>query len=63
MVGRVVRVDGGTGGSRLAVEGPRGEVLVPLAAEICVEIDVEARRIRIHPPEGLLDLNETKRTR
>jgi ribosomal 30S subunit maturation factor RimM len=32
-------------------------VLIPLAQEICVEIDVRAKRIRIDPPEGLLDVN------
>jgi hypothetical protein len=31
--------------------------------DICVEVDVGSRRIRIDPPEGLLDLNETKRSR
>jgi 16S rRNA processing protein RimM len=31
-------------------------LLIPFARSICVEIDVEARRIRIDPPEGLLDL-------
>jgi 16S rRNA processing protein RimM len=56
-VGEVVRVDGGAAGSVLEVEGPRGEVLIPLAVAICVEIDVEAKRIRIDPPEGLLDVN------
>lgn len=56
-VGDVVRVDGGAAGSVLEVAGPRGEVLIPLAVEICVEIDVEAKRIRIDPPEGLLDVN------
>ena len=57
-VGEVVRVDGGAGGSLLAVRGARGEVLVPLAQHICVEIDVAARRIVIDPPDGLLELNE-----
>lgn len=57
-VGEVVRVDGGAGGSLLAVKGERGEVLVPLARHICVEIDVASRRIVISPPEGLLELNE-----
>lgn len=57
-VGNVVRVDGGVGGTLLAVEGARGEVLIPFARHICVEIDVPARRIRIDPPEGLLELNE-----
>lgn len=58
VVGEVRRVEGGPGGSRLLVDGPRGEVLVPLATEICVGIDVAARRIRIDPPQGLLELNE-----
>jgi 16S rRNA processing protein RimM len=57
-VGEVLRVEGGAGASRLVVKGRRGEVLVPLAADICVEIDVNARRILIDPPEGLLELNE-----
>ena len=62
-LGTVIRVEGGAGGSRLVVDGDRGELLIPLAAEICVHIDVEARSIRIAPPEGLLDLNETRRSR
>ena len=56
-VGEVVRVNGGAAGSLLEVDGPRGEVLIPLAVEICVEIDVDRKRIRINPPEGLLDVN------
>ena len=62
-VGPVVRVEGGAGGSRLVADGERSEVQIPLAADICVEIDVAARRIRIEPPPGLIDLNETKRGR
>src|SRR5262245_25533139 len=58
-VGEVVRVNGGAAGSLLEVDGPRGEVLIPLAAEICVEIDVGGKRIRIDPPDGLLDVNAT----
>ena len=57
-VGDVVRVDGGAGGSLLAIKSTRGEVLVPFAQHICVEVDVAARRIVIDPPEGLLELNE-----
>ena len=57
-VGNVERVDGGIGGSLLVVNGDRGEVLVPLTQAICVEIDVGAKRIRIDPPEGLLELNQ-----
>ena len=59
-LGQVERVEGGAGGSRLVVGGRRGEILIPLAAEICVEIDVPAKRIRIDPPDGLLDLNEVR---
>ena len=62
-IGEVARVDGGAAGSLLAIDGPRGEILIPLARDICVEIDVEAKRIRIDPPEGLLELNETKGSR
>ena len=56
-VGEVVRVEGGSSGSLLEVDGARGQVLIPFAVDICVEIDVQARRIRINPPEGLLDVN------
>jgi 16S rRNA processing protein RimM len=62
-VGRVARVDGGPGGSRLVVSGPRGEVLIPLAQDICRVIDVEAGRIEIDPLDGLLDLNAPTRRR
>ena len=60
-VGSVAKVEGGIGASRLVMDGPRGEILVPLAVDICVEIDVANKRIRINAPEGLLDLNEKKR--
>ncbi len=56
-VGVVVRVDGGPGASVLVVETPDGEVLVPLADEICRVIDPVGRRIVIDPPAGLLELN------
>ena len=59
-VGEVARVNGGAAGSLLVINGPRGEILIPFAIEICVDIDVDARRIRIEPPEGLLELNEAK---
>jgi 16S rRNA processing protein RimM len=59
-LGEVARVEGGAAGSLLTVDGPRGEILIPLAQDICTSIDVESRRIRIEPPEGLLELNERK---
>jgi 16S rRNA processing protein RimM len=63
VIGPVIRVEGGAGGSRLVVDGRYGEILIPLATHICVEIDVAGRKIRVDPPEGLLELNETKRGR
>ena len=62
-VGEVAAVEGGAGGSRLVIHGQRGEILIPLAVDICVEIDVAKKRIRIDAPEGLLELNETRRGR
>jgi 16S rRNA processing protein RimM len=58
-VGTVVGVEGRAGSSVLVVQGGQDEILIPLALEICVEIDVTARRVRIQPPEGLLELNVT----
>ena len=58
VVGTVAAVDGGAGATRLVMNGPRGEILIPLAVDICVEIDIANKRIRINPPEGLLELNE-----
>jgi 16S rRNA processing protein RimM len=42
----------------LVVDSPRGEILIPMAQEICVAIDVAARRIVVVLPEGLLELNK-----
>jgi 16S rRNA processing protein RimM len=62
-IGTVTRVESGPGGSRLVVLGERGEILVPFVPHICIDVDLEARRMQIDPPEGLLELNETKRVR
>jgi len=43
----------------LVVATPRGELLIPLATEICTRIDTAVRRIEVVLPEGLLDLNQT----
>jgi 16S rRNA processing protein RimM len=56
-IGRVSAIEGPIDRSRLVIDGPRGEVLIPLAAEICVSVDPAARQIVVDPPEGLLDLN------
>jgi 16S rRNA processing protein RimM len=41
----------------LTVDSPQGELLIPLAQEICVRVDTEARTIEVVLPEGLRDLN------
>lgn len=47
-----------TGTPVLEVDTANGEVLVPMAEEICRRIDVAARRIDAVLPEGLRDLNK-----
>jgi 16S rRNA processing protein RimM len=41
----------------LTVETSEGELLIPLAEEICQKIDPAARRIEVVLPEGLRELN------
>lgn len=44
-----------TGGTEiLVIEGGRG-YLVPFAESICIEVDLENKRIVVDPPEGLLE--------
>ena len=47
-----------TGGVEILVVANQAEkeFLIPMAQEICVDIDVEKKLIRIDPPEGLLEL-------
>jgi 16S rRNA processing protein RimM len=49
--------EGTAGTPLLQVETAVGELLVPLAEDICRRIDVAARRIDVTLPEGLSDLN------
>jgi 16S rRNA processing protein RimM len=45
-----------TGGTEvLIVAGADKEFMIPFAESICVEVDVEGKRIRIDPPDGLLE--------
>ncbi len=61
-VGRVAAVEGTIEMSRLVVESEGGEVLIPLVADICIDIDIAERRIVVNPPEGLLELNARHQT-
>ena len=49
--------EGTAGTPLLQVETAAGELLVPLAEDICRRIDVAARRIDVTLPEGLGELN------
>jgi 16S rRNA processing protein RimM len=49
--------EGARGTPLLQVDTPSGELLLPLAVDICNSIDVAARRIDVTLPEGLRDLN------
>jgi len=56
VIGRVARVDGPLERSHLVIEGPRGEVMLPLVEEFWVSIDLDGRVIVVRPPQGLMDL-------
>jgi 16S rRNA processing protein RimM len=45
------------GTPNLVIDSPSGELLVPLAQDICTRIDLPARQITVVLPEGLRDLN------
>jgi 16S rRNA processing protein RimM len=48
------------GAPLLHVETSRGELLIPLAEDICFRIDTVGRRIDVRLPEGLLELNDSE---
>lgn len=57
-LGSVRDVEFTGGAAPLLAIGPKdSEILLPLAAEFCVRIDVESKRIDVNLPEGLRDLN------
>jgi 16S rRNA processing protein RimM len=56
LLGEVVEVYELRPADLLEVHGPAGEVMIPFLSHIVVEIDADARRMVIDPPEGLLDL-------
>jgi 16S rRNA processing protein RimM len=45
-----------TGGTEiLVIEDGDREILIPFAETICPEVDIENKRIKVDPPEGLLE--------
>jgi len=57
LLGTVRDVQLNTGTPVLAVDTSQGELLIPLAEEICTRIDPAGRRIEVRLPAGLRDLN------
>jgi 16S rRNA processing protein RimM len=55
--GRVTGVQGPLERSLLIVATGRGEMMVPMAAGIVVEVDAPGKRIVVELPEGLMELN------
>jgi 16S rRNA processing protein RimM len=49
--------EGVSGTPMLVVDTPAGELLIPLAVDICTRIDTAARRVEVVLPEGLRELN------
>ena len=58
LIGEVTAVEGTMEASRLVIAAPHGEVLIPLVADICVDVKPAEKRIRVAAPDGLLELNE-----
>lgn len=57
VIGQVREVMRTGGVEILVVAGDEGrDFLIPMARDICVEIDIEQKVVRVDPPEGLLDL-------
>jgi 16S rRNA processing protein RimM len=49
--------EGVSGTPMLVVDTPSGELLIPLAVDICTRIDTYARRVEVSLPDGLRELN------
>lgn len=59
-VGEIEDVDRSAGPvALLVVRGTKGEILIPFAKTYMRKIDLEARRVEMALPEGLVDLNDS----
>jgi 16S rRNA processing protein RimM len=62
LVGKIEEVDCSAGPvALLAVAGAAGEVLIPFAKSYLRKIDLEARRVEMALPEGLVELNAPRK--
>lgn len=55
-LGAVRAVEGTLERSYLVVNAEAGDVMIPMVAEFCVQVDLAARRITVQLPDGLLDV-------
>lgn len=56
-VGRVENIFSNGADDILVLNLDGREILLPFRAEMILEVDLEGRRLVVHPPEGLLDLS------
>jgi len=54
-IGKVREVMRTGGTENLVVENDGRDVLIPFAEAICIEVDIDKKRIVVDPPEGLLE--------
>lgn len=58
LLGRVTEILSTGGTDVVVVTAPdASEILLPLCSEICRRVDLDAGRLEIHAPDGLLDIN------
>ncbi len=61
-VGEIEDVDRSMGPAPLlVVRGPQGEILIPLAKSFLRRMDLDAKRVEMALPEGLVDLNSIEK--
>jgi 16S rRNA processing protein RimM len=58
VIGKVEGVLESGGQPLLEVRQENKEILIPYTPEICVDVDIEAKRIKVRLPDGLEDLND-----
>ncbi|KAA6332320.1 Ribosome maturation factor RimM [termite gut metagenome] len=56
-LGKIIEVDTSTINTLFVVENEKGELLIPVCEEFIVEIDYENKRIQMHLPDGLVNLD------
>jgi len=60
LLGRVIEIDAGGAQDILRVQGPHGELMIPLVDEWVPDIDIVARKIRISNWQNLVNREECK---